>query len=118
MRQYQGAKFRKAKGADYVRRLISHYTGEPYDYVSIGKVHIQMWLPDHRVWVHLCQRKTGGATLFGGHRWGVVEDSTPVTCTRCLKHEPIVVRFAPDEEKARLAREAELADIPDIEEFQ
>ena len=118
MRQFQGAKFRKAKGADYVRRLMSRYDGRPVELISIGKVHIQMYLPEHRAWVHLCSQKTGTATIFGGHRWGVVPDSTPLTCTRCLKHEPIAARFAPDEEKARLAREAELADIPDIEEFQ
>lgn len=118
MRQFQGVKFRKAKGADYVRRLISRYNGEPYDAVSIGRVHIQMYVRDVGAWVHLCSKKTGAATIWGGHRWGVVPDSTPVTCSRCLKHPLIVARFAQDEEKARLALEAELAQIPDIEEFQ
>lgn len=91
-RTVKGTKYRKWKG-----RNSSPQRGRPgYS----GRVHLQYWAKTEKTWLFLC----GKRDEWGGGRGDVVDDDTPITCTRCVKHAPDVVE--------------KMEDVPSLDEFQ
>jgi hypothetical protein len=53
---------------------------------SEGKVHLQFWSKEHRMWVTACRPNDVG--LFGGAYHTAEIEPTEVTCKTCKRKDP------------------------------